>query len=268
MTSRSSTTGASKLTEYCLKTVLRYLEDEQVIYPEEDGLDHDPHEEQSTLSMSTSTREMTLGGVLREQTAYLDTHLKVAMLHLAAIQPERSNLRMSDRSLISLLSTAGDSYDALSDSVSDTPEDREPPLNTDEWEIDDLASTHVSTIHHLPLTLHPSPHTFLRILPSLPVLALTSLNLAYSIVPLDLEKLVSVLPSGLRELGLCGIRVAPTRKALSMSPGGAEVDWKRGLGLLGRKLIVLRVSQMHRASESRLERRQRTLADVDWHSDR
>jgi len=75
-----------------------------------------------------------------------------------------------------------------------------------------------------------------RHLPSLSALSLTSLNLAYSTLA-DPDRLAVVLPVGLRELSLCGVRMKGGE--MRLADGDA---WRRALGAMARKLIVLTVS--------------------------
>ena len=146
-------------------------------------------------------------------------------------------------------------------------------LETADWDTDAPPTSPISSqslplalpniarpdIRHLPLTLSSSP----LILPLIrdihrspflfPSVSLTSLDLAYSHIK-DLERLVDVLPPALRELGLAGVTLggaAGLRASGSGSSGRgakAESRWvwdqeglKRGLGALGRKMLVLKV---------------------------
>jgi hypothetical protein len=193
--------------DYCLHAVLKYLDDESLLY-EENG----------------DNATCALGWVMREQVAYLEPHLKVLLLDTASSLPEHHPHRLSDRGLKSVLVMPLDlTTEIIDQHHSDTS-------SATSWDTDH--STTSPIFHHLPLTLHPSPITILRQVPNFPSLALSSLNLAYS--TLDLERIVPLLPAGLRELGLCGVR-----------SGTKVVDpvesWRRGLTILGRRLIVLRV---------------------------
>ena len=220
--------GPNRLVEHCFLTVLRYLDDDDEVFhqtvADEDNLDEE-HDD---------TRGWTRGELLREQSTYLASSLKSALLDMSSLQPEGSDLRLSDTSLRAILRYSSAPATSYSFERSDEWE-RSSSHSTENWETED------TTIHHLPLTLHPSAHSFLRLLPSFNSLPLTSLNLAYSTVPIEFEKLVNVLPSGLRELGLAGVRVGRGKS-------DGQNDWRRGLGALARKLIVLRVSDSIRVS--------------------
>lgn len=215
--------GSLRLVEYCLYTVLRYLNDDEMIQSREENEAADTDPDGSAV--------WTRGELLREQATYLESQLKSALLHLSSILPEGSELRLIDASLKAILGY-----------IPSTEQRQAQPLDRpDEWdrtsskspESEESADT---TLHHLALTLHPSPHSFLRLTPSFQSLSLTSLNLAYSTVPMELEKLVSVLPASLRELGMVGVRVRKGKTS-------GQEEWRRGLGVLGRKLIVLRVGE-------------------------
>jgi len=210
--------GSIRLVENCLLTVLHYLNDEEFVHPSE------PVEMGESEAYSHG---WTRGELMREQVAYLESPLKLALLETSSLQPEGSFLWLSEASLKAVLGYSDDQQFHPDDRADGW--DRSSSKSADSWETAD------TTLHHLPLTLHPSPHIFLRKLPALHSLLLTSLNLAYSTVPIELEKLVNVLPAGLREFGMAGLRVA-------RSKNGGQEDWRRGLGLLARKLIVLRVS--------------------------
>jgi hypothetical protein len=200
-------TGPAKLVEYCLNAVLLHLESEDTI-SEPDGSDGQGYE------------EVTVGEAMQEQVGYLEPHLKIALFDIASVRQSITS-RLSDRSIRAILHR---------------PEDADPEVSTrqnlevfDDWS---ETLTSLPDIHYLPIILHPNPLPLLRQLSSFLSLSLTSLNLAYSTIK-DLEKLVIGLPASLRELSLVGIRFN----------GQKEDDvWRRGLGLLGRKLIVLRVS--------------------------
>lgn len=216
------TAGPNRLLEHCLLTVLRYLDDDEVItLDENEDLDESEGDR-------VADHGWTRGELLREQAGYLESPLKSALLEMSSLQPEGSALRLSDVSLKAML---GYSDPGQSSHPSDQPDewDGTSVHSTGSWETAD------TTLPHLPLILHPAPHAILRLLPSLHSLSLTSLNLAYSTEPMELEKLVNVLPAGLRELGLAGIRIGRGKS-------GGQEEWRRGLGVLSRKLIVLRVS--------------------------
>ena len=201
--------GASSLVDETLRAILAHLNTDEVIEVEvEDG----------------TVVSIQLADLMRDHLPQLDTHLKARLLQLSSVLPEGATSRLSDKATKLLLHTS-----------SELTRDIDIPDHEAELDLDDpLWDSHsFPTLHHLPLTLHPSPHALLRQLPVFSAVTLTSLNLAYSTLHPDLERLVTVLPSSLRELGLAGVRVKG-----SMSVEG----WRRGLGILGRKLIVLRVS--------------------------
>ncbi|KAK8850373.1 hypothetical protein IAR55_004291 [Kwoniella newhampshirensis] len=211
----------SRLVDFCFKVVLRHLEDEQLVYfSSGDANDEEMgHDEQYTM-----------GGVLREQVMYLEPHLKYSLLEVASLLPETHPHRLTDRSLPSILS---DPPPDIGDN-SQFGDHIAPSSSTDYVEWDNPSFSTSTTLIHLPLTLHASPHSLLRQLPS--ASSLTSINLAYSTLPSDLDKLVSVLPPGLRELGLAGVRIGTHRGAIV-----SEETLRRGFSALGRKLIVLRM---------------------------
>lgn len=219
--SRGGGVGLPSLVDMCLQLTLRLLRDESVVWdPEVDG---DGDEEDRTVTM----REAVLAGACE-----LDLHLRAGLLSSSALLPSNSPLRLAD----------GDIRALLEYEVPHAPQP--PPFQSspaaesaeedDEWDTDTLPRP---TLHHLPLMLHPAPLRLLRDVPRLSALALTSLDLAFASLP-PLERLVTVLPPGLRALGLAGVRAAPKSKA-----GGESYDaWERGLGALARKMIVLQVS--------------------------
>ncbi|WWC65405.1 uncharacterized protein I303_108023 [Kwoniella dejecticola CBS 10117] len=196
------------LVKFCFMAVLRHLEDERVIYtPDEDGLGGEGI--------------YTLGRLLREQIPYLSSPLKSAFLDIASTLPSNYPHRLSDRAFLAILSETPAEEHHVESQSSDTS-------TVNDWDIPPISDTAIS---HLPITLHPSPHQLLSRISELN--SITSLNLAYSTLPSDMDKLVSVLPAGLRELGLVGIRF-----------GGKTVDdlnLRRGFSALSRKLIVLRM---------------------------
>lgn len=179
------------------------MDDESVIYAPEHGEEIE-QQDNETYSM---------GRLLREQTTYLEPHLKTDLVDAASLLPETSK-HISDRAYKAML------YDLPPD-ISE----EEDTVHENDWDTPDV-DAHLT---HLPLTLHSSPVTFLRSVPS--VSSLTSINIAYSIIP-DLEGLVNVLPKGLRELGLAGISIK-----------NGEDSVKKGFIRLARKLIVLKVKQ-------------------------
>ncbi|OCF33613.1 hypothetical protein I316_04686 [Kwoniella heveanensis BCC8398] len=253
------------LVEFCFRVVLKHLEDETVVYDPEDDRAHLACEPEISPSRVREDREeqknavYTLGRVLREQVAYLTTQLKSALLRQASLLPSSDPSRLSDRSILAILS---DSPPDLSDeSVNHPSSDRtiegdefsgpeESQTNGlngdgDEWDSPDALDGSI-LIADLPLTLHSSPHSILRQIPI--TSSVTSLNLAYSTLHPDLERLVAVLPPGLRELGLVGVGFGAVvgKSSTSRSKGGkgSEVDedaLRRAFGSLGRKLIVLKM---------------------------
>lgn len=221
--------GSSRLVEHCLTAVLRHLESTEVIY-EEVG---------EGTKAGTESRGMTIGEAMREQVGYLEPHLKIALLDLASIRPESSGPRLSDRSIRAIVhrpTFEWDEPDGMEEQISGAISDPE------DWADSTSAPP---DLHYLPLVLQPNPLPILRELSSFPALSLSSLNLAYSTIK-ELEKLVGVLPAGLRELGMVGIRLAG-------SEGKASEDdpWRRGLAAMGRRMIVLRVSHNHEPSITR-----------------
>lgn len=237
--------GVASLTEYCLRTVLAYLENEEEVDIWDNG---DPDVEGGGIA-SRGGMMTTVGAIFREQTSSFDTHLKSRMLDIASIMPESSTSRLSDRSLQAILSLppAGDlSHDTGWTDVDDTHADLalcslEDDEDTD-WEATDMTSDRTRLINHLPLTLHSAPPQFLRSLPNLSALSLTSLNLAYSTIPYDLDRLVAVLPSGLRALSLCGVRFGRVQNGRQVD----QIAWEQrvvgSFTKLARKLVVLKVS--------------------------
>ena len=199
------TTGSERLVEHCLRAVLRYMNSEMV-------LDDSAEDEDQVL----------LGDVMRDQAAYLDSHLKAGLLEVSSFMPLSDPLRMSDRSVRAILTS---------------PLERGRGKSEWEDETEDLDWGDTDpTLHRLPMIQHPAPTAILRHLPSLSALSLTSLNLAYSTLA-DPDRLAVVLPVGLRELSLCGVRMKGGE--MRLADGDA---WRRALGAMARKLIVLTVS--------------------------
>ena len=214
---RSPPAGASRLVEYCFRAVLEYLNSPELVIAE------------SVIAESEDDEECSLGSIMCEQVGYLEPHLKSGLLEIGSTLPPMHPGRLSDTSLKAILSRPGQKY-----------EDIEPP-DQEDWEEETMSSAPDAgpSLHHLPLTIHDAPANLLRHIPHLSAISLTSLNLAYSKVS-DLDRLVHVLPPGLRDLSFRGVLVrggdhtAMEREA-----------WRRGLSALGRKLIVLRVSPLY-----------------------
>lgn len=115
----------------------------------------------------------------------------------------------------------------------------------EDWDFDDD-----TTVTSLCIPTHPAPGRMLR---TLDLSALTSVNLAFCLVP-DLSRLV--LPSGLRALGLRGVYSGLPRYKLigtSRDSGTAgqerrneeDLTWAaHGLVALGKRLILLKVGPM------------------------
>lgn len=199
--------------EYCFAAVIRYLNSDEIVWsPAQDG-------EMEAVLGKEKQAVVTLGRAMWEGLPYLESHLKIALLGYSSSRPT-STSRLSDRSIRSLL----------------LPPPSEPQASSLDEEWDDLttpALDRTTLIHHLALTIHPAPHVILRNVTSLPLAALTSLDLAYSVILKETDKLVNALPIGLRELGLVGVRSQAD-----------EEEWTRFLVMVGRKLIVLKVSQL------------------------
>jgi hypothetical protein len=187
-TLRSPVTGVP-VSHFIYRAVIRYL-DCPDIYDQEDG---------STI---------TYGEWLRGQVRNYRQDFKVGLLANYANHPSP---RLSDKSIQAILLPPHD------------PDSR-PTNDGDEWDQGFLGEM----THHLGITLHPDPSRLLRSINSLPNVALTSLNLAYSTIP-HVEKLVMALPVGLKELGLVGIKCT------------SEETFGKMLGLLGRRLRLLHV---------------------------
>lgn len=203
--------GPPSLVDVCLELSLRLLRDETVVWEPEQG------EEEGPVTM----REAVLAGACE-----LDLHLRAALLSTSALLPPPSALRLADGDIRALLE-----YEVPGETQPSQPEDE------DEWDTDAAPRP---MLHHMPLTAHPAPLRLLRDVPRLSALALTSLDLAFAALP-PLERVVAVLPAGLRALGLAGVRAAP--RARGVGTGGAGYEgWERGLGALARKMIVLQVS--------------------------
>ena len=201
--------GTDSLVHFCLVTVLRYVEDETPLYTTEDSGD-----------------VISRGEVLRTQLQWLETHQRAQLLLLnSELVPDGSVPRLRDRTLRLLLRQPADPF-ALPEDANDVD-----GSDNESWDTQDDTT---STLHHLPLTLHPSPDKFLsgRYRASFSGLSLTSLNLAYSTMPTDMDALVSLLPVSLRELGLAGAQWR----------GFSDTAWWRGLKALGTRLTVLTVS--------------------------
>ena len=186
--------GAQPLSHYIYRSVIQYLDCQDVYWIDEDG---------------TTT---TYGQFYRNDVRGYDEKFKIGLLGDHSSHPTP---RLSDRSVKSILSPP------------DT--DHHPPVRSgneeDDWDTGPLTER----IHDLGITLHPDPYRLLKSINPLPTVALTSLDLAYSIIP-QAEKLVDALPRGLKELGLVGVRCT------------SEREFTRMLGLLGKRLILLHVS--------------------------
>jgi hypothetical protein len=188
------TLGVASLTEYVFRTVIQYLDCEEVCWIDEDG--------------STTT----YGEFLRKEVAEYDIRFKLGILASHSSYPTP---RLSDKTVRSLLEPPGSGY-------SEHPND----TGHDDWD----EGLIMPMVHHLSLTLHPTPHRLLKLMNPLPNIALTSLDLAYCNIPVQVEKFVSALPVGLKELGLAGVRCL------------SEKEFVKMLVLLGRRLVLLLVS--------------------------
>jgi hypothetical protein len=204
--------GAARLAHACLTVVLSHLESGDII--SDDG-----------------APEATLGHIMRDLVAYLEPHHKVALLHLAAVRLNSDGSRLSDRAIRAILHTPSTQH------AHNWEQSEYPDL--EDWSV----ATDTPDIHYLPVILHPQPLPLLRAISTFSSLSLLSLNLAYSTTK-DLERLVTVIPAGLRELAMVGIRFSgPHGESLEQSANNRRGRvWLRGLALLGRKMIVLRVS--------------------------
>ncbi|WWD20553.1 hypothetical protein CI109_105029 [Kwoniella shandongensis] len=222
-----------RLVELCFRVVLRHLEDEEIIYVSSSGEadDEETTEVPGWREEEGREEQYTLGRVLREQVSYLEPHLKSALLATASILPESHPSRLTDQSFLSILADPPPDDDSPSPTLNHDHTTSSSPEDEVDWDTP-LLSSNSTTFTQLPITLHPSPHTLLRQIPM--STSLTSLNLAYSTLPSDLDKLVSVLPPGLRELGMAGVKFG-SRKSGAVG----EDTLRRGFGALGRKLIVL-----------------------------
>lgn len=220
------TNGAGRLMEYVFKAVIRDLDSNEIVRIEY------PSEPVGGTEMKSQgiVLDVSLGRAIREEILpHFDSHLRDAMMAFNSGRPSDKQ-RMSDQSLRALLSPAK-SLDTDLDAENSTASP-EIQTDTDEWD-DPSPGRELETIelvHHLAITLHPSPHTLLRCIAHSPLVALTSLDLSYSTLPSHVDRLVNALPIGLRELSLAGVRITADEK-----------DWTRALGLLGRRLLVLKV---------------------------
>lgn len=210
--------GVGRLLEHCFTAVIRYLDSDEIVWTD-DILD-DPGGQVGRRSDKDMVG-VTLGRVMREGLPYLDSHLKLAFMAFNAGRSSDSQ-RISDHSLRALMSP-----------VPHPESDAHILSNVDEEDAwDETTSDPGSSIfvHHLALTLHPAPHAFLRSITQYPTVALTSLDLSYSSLPKNIERMINVLPNGLRGLSLAGARITTEEK-----------EWTRALTLIGRKLTVLKV---------------------------
>lgn len=236
--------GAPSLVDVCLGLTLRLLRDETVVWDGEGEGEDGDEEGIGAVTM----REAMLAGAVE-----LDLHLRAGLLETSALLPPDSGLRLSDGDVRVLLEYQEPPPTVAGKALTDANgiETGSPPVPTsaasaqadedeaedDEWDTDPSARP---TLPHLALTAHPAPLRLLRDVPRFSALALTSLDLAFAVLP-GLERVVGVLPAGLRGLGLAGVRAAKGRAG---GVGGGGYDgWERGLGSLARKMIVLQVSQ-------------------------
>jgi hypothetical protein len=220
--------------------------------PEDEGVAADIHPVvDGSQSRAAHRPSLTMAEAMRAQLPYLPPHLKSTLLDTSSLFPPPSatpaspaiSLRLDDTSIRALLSTPPLPSDPCPDIVPSSS------TSASSWSDDPLSPPE---IRHLSLTLHPAPLSLLRDIPHFPGVTLTALNLAYGSIR-DLERLVSALPPGLRELGLAGVRLghgpAPGQRhtAVASRKGGrvyeySEEDAKRDMAAMGRKMLVLRVS--------------------------
>ncbi|WVQ95700.1 hypothetical protein IAU59_002799 [Kwoniella sp. CBS 9459] len=270
----------TSLVEHCFRVVLKHLEDETIVYdPEDDSDDREAvadadgkgkaradlqndgnsarvsatsaHTDKSHRTEISISEVYTLGRLLREQVPYLTAQLKSALLRQASLLPSSNPSRLSDRSILAILSDpppdnqAEEHLHSLENHCSTRTDGISAygESDSDDWDAPDTLDSSV-LISDLPLTLHTSPHTILRQIPITG--SITSLNLAYSALHPDLERLVAVLPPGLRELGLVGVKFGgegklTTRRAANGRGALDEDALRKAFGSLGRKLIVLKM---------------------------
>ncbi|EIW69830.1 hypothetical protein TREMEDRAFT_61601 [Tremella mesenterica DSM 1558] len=234
------TNGTSSLVHYCLMTVLKYVEDETPLYQ---------------LSSSTSEKKtITRGEIIRSQISWMDTHTKILLMDISSELEEKHPWRLKDKTMKLLLRPPNHTSLSLDDEQINIVDERgkssnQPIILDNSWtqsvdtgigigienESDlekedswDEEEDSTSIIHHLPLTLHPSPEKFLKQLNNFPYLSLISLNLTGSTLPTNSDSLVGVLPAVLRELCLSGVRYR-----------GKEDDWWRGIKGMGGKMVLL-----------------------------
>lgn len=218
--------GARRLVEQCLYAVLKHLRDTTPIHLGDDDFDSPIDSSELGDAAGESSTTVPLGSLLEDNLGFLEPHIKLSLLLLSSVQPEQSPLRLSDSAIRSVLTVPPAELPDQLDPLDEPTEADGSTDAEDDWEDAIIAAPE---LHHLPLTAHPSPVSFLKAVPSLTGLALTSLNLAFSSIA-DLERLAQVLPGGLRELSLAGCRFKQGRE-----------DLKRGLAVLGRRLLVLQM---------------------------
>ncbi|WVQ70509.1 hypothetical protein IAR50_000028 [Cryptococcus sp. DSM 104548] len=201
-------TPVPSLLEFCFNAMLRYIDDDTVIYTPDESLEETGAEAET----------YTISRLVREQVTYLQPHLKIALLDASSLIPEpyRPILNESIRAILS---------DAPPDSSIEAEPMGKGRCDDEDWEVTPLSLPITS---HISLTRQPSPYAFLQTLPL--TTSLTSINLAYSTINSS-DALVEVLPAGLKELSLVGVNFGKV----------GEQTVKRGFLRLGRKLIVLKV---------------------------
>jgi hypothetical protein len=188
--------GVQRLLHYVYRSVIEYLDCPDIYWIDEDG-----------------TSE-TYSQVLRNRVEDYREDFKIGLLANHSSHPTP---RLSGQSIQAILRPPRDTYNPT-DSLTSSDDDID-------WDSGPLTER----IHHLGMTLHPDPCRLLRSVNLLPTIALTSLDLAYSTIP-HVDKLVTALPTGIKELGLVGVRYP------------SEAEFVRMLGLLGKKMMLLHVS--------------------------
>lgn len=223
--------GVGSLVGMCLLAILRGLHDDTALGQEGDV-------PVTGEASQDDTAPLTIGQAMQEQLAYLEPHLKSALIDTSSLLPlpvplqpgpARHSMRLSDSSVRAVLSQPPhEELSVIPNGCTGSS------TEGDDWSIDpDIPSE----IRHVSLCLHPSPLPLLRDISLFPGVTLTCIDLAYSTIR-DIERLVGVLPPGLRELGLAGIRLAYKGR---VSSAIVEDDARRGMAALGRKMLVLKV---------------------------
>ncbi|WWC72434.1 uncharacterized protein I206_106396 [Kwoniella pini CBS 10737] len=211
----------NSLVENCFKTILKHLKDDQIIYISED-----------------EKEIYTLSKLLKEQIPFLSIHLKSYLLNISSNLPSNHPYRLNDDSFLAILNNP------IINDKKNLNNNHSNLLNEIDWDNNPLISEPI--INHLSITLNSLPFNLLFKINNnynnynYNLNSIISLNLSYSILPFNSEKFINILPFGLKELSLVGIKI-DYKNNHKNNDNLNEDNIRRNFNLLGKRLIVLQI---------------------------